>query len=60
MVEQTIVSYQPGGNLNPLIKKEDGKKYPKNPEDECMSQWPATFLGCLGCGEVGNMFNTCP
>ena len=57
--EQTIVSHQPGSNPKPLVIRDD-VQYPVNPKNGYTSKWPATFRGCLGCGQSGHHFNSCP
>ena len=59
IAEQTIVSYQPGGNQKPVVTKADGHQYSKNPDNRYISRYPTTFRGCLGCGQLGYLFKDC-
>ena len=52
-------SHQPGTNPKPLVIR-NGVRYPMNPEYGYISKWPATFRGCLGCGQSGHHFDSYP
>ena len=59
IAEQMIVSYQPGGNLKPVVTKADGYQYPKKTDNGYVSRHLTTFRGCLGCGQLGYLFKDC-
>ena len=44
----------------PLVKGDDYKMYPQNPNTQYISRFAVGFFGCLGCGSESHKFRECP
>ena len=60
--EKTIRDHNPrhAASRRLLVKDNDGKFYPKDPDNNYVSRFPDRFCGCLGCGFIDRVFRACP
>ena len=62
--EKTIREYHPRGTTPPvlrqLVKGNDGKCYPKNPDNNYVSRFSERFRGYLSYGSLDHIFRACP
>ena len=61
--EQTIVQHtnlDTKPNERPLPIKQDGNKYPTNPNNGYISLWADGLQGCLTCASTHHRFVACP